>query len=144
MNKNNILLSSILNKAIYSIDHAKRHEILMKWSKIDNLKSYNYKILFFFMFVSVMIILAILYRKKLLEKEYLKLAEAYEENQALKTQIELAILGNHDGIWDWNILSNEVYFSPAWKKILGYEDHELENIFSTWEHRIHPIDKKTL
>jgi PAS domain S-box-containing protein len=53
---------------------------------------------------------------------------------------ELAVSGTNDGIWDWNISNNEVYYSPAWMRILGYEKEPLPHIFSTWFDRIHPED----
>ena len=31
------------------------------------------------------------------------------------------------GIWDWNVVTGEIYLSPAWKRQLGYRDHELTN-----------------
>jgi PAS domain S-box-containing protein len=44
------------------------------------------------------------------------------------------------GVWEWNIITNEVYFSSSWKKILGYEKDELENKFEEFQKRIHPDD----
>ncbi len=46
-----------------------------------------------------------------------------------------------DGMWDWNILTDEDVFSPRWKAILGYRDDELTNHKSTFLNLIHPDDR---
>ncbi|MCD6190640.1 MAG: PAS domain S-box protein, partial [Sulfurimonas sp.] len=58
----------------------------------------------------------------------------------LSDRLEYAIKGSTDGLWDWNIVTDEFFFSPKWKEMLGYRDDELENSFSTWEDRVHPDD----
>lgn len=45
-----------------------------------------------------------------------------------------------DGWWDWHIESTEQYLSPGLKKILGYEDHEMENKPESWQQLIFPED----
>ncbi len=59
-----------------------------------------------------------------------------------RERMELALQGNNDGLWDWNLLDNSVYFSSRWKEMLGYNDSELPNVLTTWKDRIHPDDFK--
>ena len=58
-----------------------------------------------------------------------------------ESRLSAAIEGSNDGIWDWNVRTNEVHFSPQWKRILGFEDHELPSKFESFESSIHPEDR---
>ncbi len=44
-----------------------------------------------------------------------------------------AMDATRDGLFDWNLATNEIYYSPGWKKMLGYKNDELPNDFSVWE-----------
>lgn len=55
-------------------------------------------------------------------------------------RFSLAMQGANDGLWDWNIITNEVYYSHRWKQMLGYTDEELENNLHTWESLVYKDD----
>ncbi|MHC1699730.1 MAG: PAS domain S-box protein [Humidesulfovibrio sp.] len=52
----------------------------------------------------------------------------------------LALKGANDGIWDWDLVEDEMYFSDRWKEIIGYAPDELRHDASEWTARIHPED----
>ncbi len=52
----------------------------------------------------------------------------------------LALQGSNDGLWDWDLTKNEVYYSERWKSILGFDTHEMGTSPDEWFERIHPED----
>jgi diguanylate cyclase (GGDEF)-like protein/PAS domain S-box-containing protein len=56
----------------------------------------------------------------------------------------LAIQGANDGLWDWDVRNDRLYFSPRWKEMLGYADPELGDGPGEWLGRVHPDDRATL
>ncbi|HEX2861650.1 MAG TPA: PAS domain S-box protein, partial [Lacunisphaera sp.] len=68
-----------------------------------------------------------------------KLAE-----QALRASEErwhLAVAGSNEGVWDWNVENDTIWFSPRWKNLLGFEQQELPDRRTAWLDRIHPDDR---
>ena len=55
--------------------------------------------------------------------------------------ISLAMHGANDGLWDWNLETDEVYYSPRWLSMLGYEDSELAQTLDTWKRLVHIDDQ---
>ncbi len=56
----------------------------------------------------------------------------------------LAVRAANDGIWDWNLKSNEIYFSTRWKKMLGYREDEVGTDPNEWFKLVHPDDQKLI
>lgn len=53
----------------------------------------------------------------------------------------LAAAGASDGLWDWNIVSDEAYYSPRWKSMLGYGLDEIPDTLAGWNELVHPEDR---
>jgi PAS domain S-box-containing protein len=57
-------------------------------------------------------------------------------------RFRLAMQGANDGLWDWNLRTDEVYYSPRWKAMLGYGEEELEPHVDTWKALTDPEELK--
>jgi PAS domain S-box-containing protein len=55
-------------------------------------------------------------------------------------RLTLAFMGAQEGVYDWNLETGAVVYSTHWKRMLGYEDHEIEPHVSAFERLIHPDD----
>jgi diguanylate cyclase (GGDEF)-like protein/PAS domain S-box-containing protein len=68
-----------------------------------------------------------------------KTEEALRESEE---RFALAAQGSNDGLWDWNLVDNAIYFSPRWKVMLGYQETEIANRPEEWLDRIHVADRE--
>jgi PAS domain S-box-containing protein len=67
-----------------------------------------------------------------------------QAEQALRDSEErwhLAVAGSNEGVWDWNLEDDSMWFSPRWKSMLGFFDDELASRREAWMDRIHPDDR---
>ena len=76
-----------------------------------------------------------------LRKEISDRLLAEEELRKSEERWQLALKGNNDGIWDWNLITDECFYSSRCKEMLGYRDDEMANHIDEWFSRIHPEDK---
>jgi PAS domain S-box-containing protein len=69
------------------------------------------------------------------------LDEATSGAREQEERLALAMEAANDGVWDWNLETDEVYYAPRLKEMLGYKDWELANHQSTFERLLHPGDR---
>lgn len=58
-----------------------------------------------------------------------------------ETRYAAAAKGANDGLWDWDLQANTIYFSDRWKDMLGYANTDIGNSPDEWFNRIHPDDQ---
>ena len=85
--------------------------------------------------------------RRLNEGAYLAIVRDLTESRLTKAtlrqgeaRLRMAVEASNTGLWDWDLCSNQVYYSPEWKAQIGYEDHEITDDFSEWRDRLHPTD----
>lgn len=69
--------------------------------------------------------------------------EMEEELRLSEERWHFALEGSGDGVFDWNLVTDKIFFSDRWKTMLGYEPAEIDNAFEEWERLVHPDDLKT-
>jgi len=52
----------------------------------------------------------------------------------------LAVRGSTGGLWDWNILSGEVFYADRFKELIGYLPDEFPGIFDFFRDHLYPED----
>jgi PAS domain S-box-containing protein len=77
---------------------------------------------------------------RIIRADLLERARVEEALQQSRERYEVAVLGSRDGIWDWDLTTNQSYYSPRWKGMLGYEDDEIANDHEEFRARLHPDD----
>ncbi|OLQ80577.1 histidine kinase [Photobacterium proteolyticum] len=80
-----------------------------------------------------------------------ELAPIHETNQSLSHELSknserfvIALHGDNQAVWDWDLDTDEVYYSPLWKSMLGFEEDELNNHLDTWKSLVHCDEQEAI
>jgi PAS domain-containing protein len=73
--------------------------------------------------------------------QFMERKQAEEALRESEERFYLAVCGTDVGVWDWDLHTNKVHFSPRWKSMIGFEEDGIADDFSEWETRLHPDDR---
>lgn len=86
--------------------------------------------------------------RRLVEQRTAELSASQRELQASQEELQtserrwhFALEGAGDGVWDWDCQTGQAYFSPTWKRMLGYRDEDIDGCYAAWLGLIHPRDQ---
>ena len=79
-------------------------------------------------------------RTRSLEAEIMERERTENALRESEQRFRMAMEAAEEGLWDWDKISDYVYYSPGWGRILGYPPEEVEPSYEFWESRIHPED----
>ncbi len=67
-------------------------------------------------------------------------AQLSESLRTSREREQQAVTAGRVGLWDWDLRTNRVYYSPEWKRQIGYAPEEIADDFMEWQSRVHPED----
>ncbi|MDP3090547.1 MAG: PAS domain-containing protein [Nitrospira sp.] len=70
-----------------------------------------------------------------------QVAERTAELAKANERFEWVAKATHDGLWDWDLVGETVYFSPRWKEMHGFQETDNLESSQEWSERIHPEDR---
>lgn len=70
-----------------------------------------------------------------------RMTRMLEQTRAAEERYALAARAANDGLWDWDLASDSVFFSPRWKEMVGCSDDEVGAEPREWFDRVHPDDR---
>jgi len=88
-------------------------------------------------FLNIMIILA---AGILISRVFSRLADQHDLTKKQEERLNLALYAANDGVWDWHLDKNEIFYDDRYYTMAGYAPREFPCLFQEWEKRVHPDD----
>lgn len=96
------------------------------------------------MFYRMILVGSILLGGMLISRLFLRLISGQQQVQQSEQLFQLTTSAGKTGVWDWNLITNDIYLAPYLKQMLGYLDDEIKNHMDDWTRYVHPDDKEKI
>jgi len=82
--------------------------------------------------------------RSMVDEQTRDLAEANRRLTESENRYALAAAGANDGLWDWDIAADRVFYSRRWQSMIGHPETDASGTSEDWLGRIHPDDRRTV
>ncbi|MES9992901.1 MAG: EAL domain-containing protein [Candidatus Thiodiazotropha sp.] len=134
------VLHSIIDKTLSALPHASTQSILQRWVTRDYVEKIDYRLLAQILAGAFLLFAFVIWWIYRLRKEIHSRKQAESLLRESEQRYDLAMSVANDGIWDWNLVNNEVLFDVRYYTMAGYRPYEFPESFIEWERRVHPHD----
>lgn len=95
------------------------------------------------MLLLLLIVVSLIYlRNTIINRQLTELLQAESALRESAERFKLAANATNDAVWDWNLLTDEIWWSENFKKLFGYKETEIEPDIASWLNHIHPEDRE--
>ncbi|WP_052507570.1 transporter substrate-binding domain-containing protein [Desulfonatronovibrio magnus] len=134
------ILRNILQKGLERIPQSERNAIYNNWISIQYAQQIDYTLLWQVLGMGMVLLGGFLYWNRRLAREVSQRKRAEEAVLRSEGILKDILESTLSGYWDWNLVNNTEYLSPTFKRMFGYEDHEMESSPEAWQKIIFPED----
>ncbi|HAC33275.1 MAG TPA: hypothetical protein DCF45_02025, partial [Gammaproteobacteria bacterium] len=127
-------LVPILQRALDTMSPQQKNAIQQKWVGVRYDLETDYRLFWRALAVGLLLLVAGGFWLQLVRRQRERLRISEE-------RFQLAMAAS-EGVWDWNVRTNEVYYSPRYFTMLGYDPEEFKHGFEIWETLLHPEDRR--
>jgi len=146
VHKDNITLLRIFNNELDNFIGSKSYQSLyVKWfGKPKKYWTIKRVVIIFSISIALIMLVFIFFHYRSVLKINRALRQSEQALSISEERLALALDGSNDGIWDWNVRTNAVFYSPRWYEILGYKEQDLYPIYESWADLLHPDEREYL
>ena len=130
-------LVPLLNRALENLNETEKRRISDKWGKESFITKIDYILVIQICGVALVLFLISMLWVRTVNRQKRKLAISEE-------RLDMAMSATSDGLWDWNAKTGQVFYSPRWMTMLGYEPDELPQTFDTFKELLHPEEREVV
>ncbi len=136
------ILVQILNKASAAIPIAEKDAIRYRWSSIPVSPKIDSRLIYILLAVVLVAVVFILQLRVMVRRRTAELEKEVEARRANEERLRLATLAGNIGVWDWDIVSDNLSWGDSMYALYGIDKDDFSGAFSAWSSTLYPDDRQ--